>query len=665
MIYEKGKLKMTRTARRFLSGFLALLMVVGLIPTNALAAPADDPTVTIQADVNGSLKELNGASISYDTSDDYVFTITAPDTASGGEAWAGWDENTVAIVRWTDNHVESAYAVRTDDTNKTAIFRLNTHNVNGLSTSCTITVASADYRSVFTVKATGQPDTNVAYGDTHVLPVTQSTATPEGRAFIGWEDDDGMIYAPGASVTVKKDMNFSEYFADVNAEQYVVTFQDGTGNVLQSAAYDNGAAVTAPADPSREGYTFAGWDNGWAAGTTATANVVYTAQWTAKEYDISLDSSTASNVDIVSSTIPDRANTGDTVVVSLKAKAGYEVTGVILGGDGIGYVPCNLIEASGEWYRFSFTMPAANVKILAVVHTQDNEVTFMTDGEGVWDTQNVETGDYAAEPAEPTKEGYTFEGWSTEKGNAGKIVDVTTTAITKATTYYAIFTQNTYSITTDSLVTSDKATAFIGETVTLTVDAMPEGQKFAGITVVGDDGASILPTDAGIGTYTFVMPAQNVTVSVQTAPKQYNVKYMVDGSLYDIQRYDYGTPVAPPAVPAKEGYENGRWVNVETGTTCQPGVHTITQDVTYAAQYTAEKYEVTTEVVGADVAEIVLEGTAPDTYAVDSTVKMSITTPTGYVLTGIIAANADDAEQVVQVMTIKDGEKYSLSLIHI
>lgn len=662
MIYEKGKLKMTRTARRFLSGFLALLMVVGLIPTNALAAPADDPTVTIQADVNGSLKELNGASISYDTSDDYVFTITAPDTASGGEAWAGWDENTVAIVRWTDNHVESAYAVRTDDTNKTAIFRLNTHNVNGLSTSCTITVASADYRSVFTVKATGQPDANVTYGDTYVLPVTQSTATPEGRVFIGWKEADGTIYAPGANVTVKKNLNFTEYFADVNAEQYIVTFQDGTGNVLQSAAYDNGAAVTAPADPSREGYTFAGWDNGWAAGTTATANVVYTAQWTAKEYDISLDSSTASNVDIVSSTIPDRANTGDTVVVSLKAKAGYEVTGVILGGDGIGYVPCNLIEASGEWYRFSFTMPAANVKILAVVHTQDNEVTFMTDGEGVWDTQNVETGDYAAEPAEPTKEGYTFEGWSTEKGNAGKIVDVTTTAITEATTYYAIFTQNTYSITTDSLVTSDKATAIIGETVTLTVDVMPEGQKFAGITVVGDDGASILPTDAGIGTYTFVMPAQNVTVSVQSAPKQYNVKYMVDGSLYDIQRYDYGTPVAPPAVPAKEGYENGRWVNVETGTTCQPGVHTITQDVTYAAQYTAEKYEVTTEVVGADVAEIVLEGTAPDTYAVDSTVKMSITTPTGYVLTGIIAANADDAEQVVQVMTIKDGEKYSFTM---
>lgn len=101
MIYENGKPKMTRTARRFLSGFLALLMVVGLIPTTALAAPASDPTVTIQADVNGSLKELNGASISYDTSDDHVFKITAPDTASGGEAWAGWGENTVAIVRWT------------------------------------------------------------------------------------------------------------------------------------------------------------------------------------------------------------------------------------------------------------------------------------------------------------------------------------------------------------------------------------------------------------------------------------------------------------------------------------------------------------------------------------------------------------------------------------
>ena len=832
MIYENGKPKMKRIVRQFLSGFLALLMVVGLIPATALAAPAGDPTVTIQADVNGSLKELNGASISYDTSDDYVFTITAPDTASGGEAWAGWDENTVAIVRWTDNHVESAYAVRTDDTNKTATFRLNTHDVNGLSTSCTITVASADYRSVFTVKATGQPDADVTYGDTHVLPAAQVTDTPDGQVFIGWKEADGTIYAPGAEVTVKKNLNFTEYFADVNAEQYIVTFQDGTGNVLQSAAYDNGAAVTAPADPSREGYTFAGWDNGWAAGTTATANVVYTAQWTAKEYDISLDSSTASNVDIVSSTIPDRANTGDTVVVSLKAKAGYEVTGVILGGDGgIGYVPCNLIEASGEWYRFSFTMPAANVKILAVVHTQDNEVTFMTDDEGVWDTQNVATGDYAAEPAEPTKEGYTFEGWSTEKGNAGKIVDVTTTAITKATTYYAIFTQNTYTvtknlgssqenwveitkgaavsaqeavygetitinvdyqaaedagyyldsltvttdadgagvsvatvtknskytfvmpagnvtvtpvfkeipaesrivkfvaegalydyqivvegdpivapaqdpskegygfvgwftdvnndatkldattvagtddvtytakfdaityaITTGAYVTADKTEAAKGATVTLDV-SVPAGQEVTGLTVVGADGASVLPTVVTEGEeYTFVMPAQAVNVEVQTKTIQCTVKYMIDGDLYDIQTYDYGTLVDPPVVPAKEGYTDGKWVNAATGTACQPGVHTIKKDVTYVAQYALEKYEVTTHVEGADVAEVVLENAAVNTYDYGTTVKMNITTPKGYVLKGIVAANKADAEQVVSVATIKEGVKYSFTM---
>ena len=84
--------------------------------------------------------------------------------------------------------------------------------------------------------------------------------------------------------------------------------------------------------------------------------------------------------------------------------------------------------------------------------------------------------------------------------------------------------------------------------------------------------------------------------------------------------------------------------------------------MTYVAQYALEKYEVTTHVEGADVAEVVLENAAVNTYDYGTTVKMNITTPKGYVLKGIVAANKADAEQVVSVATIKEGVKYSFTM---
>ena len=54
MIYEKGKPKMKRKVRQFLSGFLALLMVVSLLPQMALVSEAStsDAEYSVQVDVN-------------------------------------------------------------------------------------------------------------------------------------------------------------------------------------------------------------------------------------------------------------------------------------------------------------------------------------------------------------------------------------------------------------------------------------------------------------------------------------------------------------------------------------------------------------------------------------------------------------------------------------
>ena len=58
----------------------------------------------------------------------------------------------------------------------------------------------------------------------------------------------------GADVEVKA--NFAP-----QPVRYTVTFVDGQGNTLKTEKVESGKAATPPADdPTRDGYTFDGWD---------------------------------------------------------------------------------------------------------------------------------------------------------------------------------------------------------------------------------------------------------------------------------------------------------------------------------------------------------------------------------------------------------------------
>ena len=60
--------------------------------------------------------------------------------------------------------------------------------------------------------------------------------------------------------------------------QYTITFDTAGGSTVASITQDYGTAITAPADPTREGYTFIGWDK--AIPTTMPAeNMIITAKW--------------------------------------------------------------------------------------------------------------------------------------------------------------------------------------------------------------------------------------------------------------------------------------------------------------------------------------------------------------------------------------------------
>ena len=58
--------------------------------------------------------------------------------------------------------------------------------------------------------------------------------------------------------------------------QYTVTFVDGQGKTLKTQKVESGKAATAPADPKRSGYTFAGWDKDF---SKVTSDMTVTAKW--------------------------------------------------------------------------------------------------------------------------------------------------------------------------------------------------------------------------------------------------------------------------------------------------------------------------------------------------------------------------------------------------
>ncbi|MDR1767179.1 MAG: InlB B-repeat-containing protein [Propionibacteriaceae bacterium] len=99
---------------------------------------------------------------------------------------------------------------------------------------------------------------------------------------------------------------------------HTVAFVDGLGNTLKTELVVDGGAATAPSDPTRDGYTFAGWD---VAFDHVTGDLTVTAQWT-KNADNNTggntDGNTGGNTDnntggTTGSTTPD-TGTGETLV---------------------------------------------------------------------------------------------------------------------------------------------------------------------------------------------------------------------------------------------------------------------------------------------------------------------------------------------------------------
>ena len=113
------------------------------------------------------------------------------------------------------------------------------------------------------------------YNDALTLQGALFTRT--GHTQVGWATVDGgeKVYGFGDVYTKNEALTLYPVW---NTNKYTITFDTAGGNEIAPITQDYGTNITAPADPTREGYTFIGWDREIPT-TMPAENITLKARW--------------------------------------------------------------------------------------------------------------------------------------------------------------------------------------------------------------------------------------------------------------------------------------------------------------------------------------------------------------------------------------------------
>ncbi len=474
--------------------------------------------------------------------------------------------------------------------------------------------------------------------DAHINDVINlTTPTATGYTFDGWVVT-GAASQTATDFTVGTDAITVE--GSWTANTHTISFSAGLGVFADSSNLittnvDFDSEIATPQEPTRLGYTFAGWVDGddnavtFPMTLTEDANLTFTATWTAATLDYTVRTHTM-NTDGATYAIAD-------VLVSAVTDSAIDLAGTAA-----------VTAAEG----FTFDAGSSNITgindgtlVLDVYFTR-NQYTLSVDnmnGDAIIDTDYY-YGAAVTAPAEPTRSGYTFVSWDIAAPATMPAEDVLLRAMWELNNYSI-----TYSYATTpagaSALPANVTDAHMDDVVAIPAAPTAPGYTFAGWIVTG--AASQTATDFTIGT-------QNITVVGSWTVNSYNVSFVVDGvTVSGPTATEFGSIIVKPADPTPApGYYFGGWyTEVNGGGTVAPA-NMPANDATYYAYWTT----VATANYYMDIYLAQLDGTYAATPTVsiqsvgatNSTVSMTPFAQTGFTI--------DNANSVLSGTIAPDGQ---------
>ncbi len=375
-------------------------------------------------------------------------------------------------------------------------------------------------------------------GGTEIAPITQDYATDvtkpadptkTGYTFAGWD-------VPVPATMPAEDMTIT---AQWTINQYTITFANTGDSTIAPITQDYATEVTAPADPTKTGYTFAGWDIAVPA-TMPAEDMTITAQWTAVEYSVSYDLNGGT------------AQGNNPTVYTIESDA-FTLTAPVR--NGYAFIGWSGTDIDGK--ALEVTVPAGSAgerTYIANWEIIEYTIAYDLDG-GTVNGENPKS--YTVEDAftlvNPQKEGYTFAGW-TGTGIVDNAMVVKISGVTGDRSYTANWrakTDTPYTVIHyQQDIGANTYTAYETENLTgkTATEVTPKVKTYPGFTSPAAQTVTILPDGSAKVEYYYTRNTYTVYFDSN------------GGTAVDSMTFAFGETLAGIQEPTCRGYTFAGWI---------------------------------------------------------------------------------------------------------